>query len=785
MDLDTSFGRWLRARRRALDLTQDDLARRVGCSVVTIRKLEADERRPSRQIAERLADCLKIAPNQRAAIITLARAEPYFDPTPSEAAEAALRAPERPPTNLPTPLTRLIGRTQDLAALRNTLLRGEARLLTLLGAPGIGKIRLSIAVAHDVQAAFRDGAFFVALAPLADPALVLATIAQTLGVKEGAGQPLLETLTAALHAKRLLLVLDNFEHLLEAAPQVAALLEGCAGLKALVTSRTALHVRGERLYAVPPLLLPDLAQRPATTALARTPAVALLVERAQAVLPHFRLDEQNAAAVAAICVRLEGLPLAIELAATRIKLLPPEAVLARLEQRLGLLTDGAHDLPPRHRTLRAAIAWSYDLLDAGEQTLFARLGVFVGGCTLEAVAAVCNAEGDLPWEVVDGLAALLDQSLVQQEARPDGEPRFTMLETIREYALERQAESGQADATRRQHATYYLALAETAEREVHSPACGTWQERLAAEHDNLRAALYWAVEGGAVEISLQLAAALWYFWMNQGHVTEGRKWLAAALAPRKSPSVLRGGALNGAGYLASVQGDYAAANTLHEESLALYRELGDKQSIAWTLNHLGHAKMMQGDYSQATALHEESLALFQELGDNPGSTFLLIQLGESAYLQGEHERAVALIEQSLVHSRQHQDKMLLAWGLKLLGNLAQRQGDAGRAKVLLNESLALFKEIGNLTGVICYLEGMAEVATLQGQLARVVVLFGAAATLRTTLGTLPYPAEQAAYDRQLVAARERLGAEAFDAAWAEGRAMPLEQAIAEAFGTHP
>jgi len=392
MDQETSFGRWLRARRRALDLTQDNLARQVGCAIITIQKLEADERRPSRQLAERLADTLMVAPDERAALISLARAEPYRDPAPAEAPESLLRAPERPPANLPTPLTRLIGRKQDLAAVRNALLRSETRLLTLLGPPGIGKTRLSIEVAREIQGAFGNGVSFVALAPIGEVALVLATIAQTLGVREIAGQPLLDTLKSALQAKRLLLLLDNFEHLLDAAPLVVELLEACPALKALVTSRTALHVRGERLYAVPPLLLPNLTQLPATVALARTPAVALFVERAQAVLPEFRLTAQNAAAVAAICVRLDGLPLAIELAATRIKLSSVEALLERLDRRLALLTAGALDMPIRQQTLRRAIDWSYDLLDAAEQTLLRRLGVFVGGCTLAAAAAVLSFE---------------------------------------------------------------------------------------------------------------------------------------------------------------------------------------------------------------------------------------------------------------------------------------------------------------------------------------------------------------------------------------------------------
>jgi transcriptional regulator with XRE-family HTH domain len=362
MDIHASFGRWLRARRRALDLTQDQLARRVSCSIVTIRKLEADERRPSRQIAERLAKCLEIATEDRPAFLTLARAEPHLDrsaaPTPvGQMIERA--SPLRPSSNLPTPLTRLIGRKQEVAAVRNALLQADTRLLTLIGPPGIGKTSLSIQVASELRDTCADGVSFVALAPIRDPVLVTTTIAQTLGVKETGEQALAVSLKLYLREKRMLVVLDNFEQVAAAAPLIVALLEACPGLKMLVTSRAALHVRGERLFPVPPLLLPDLARLPAVTALAHTPAVALFVERAQAVRPAFALTEQNAPAVSSLCTRLDGLPLAIELAAARVKVLPPEALLARLDHRLALLTEGPRDLPPRQQTLRGAIAWSY------------------------------------------------------------------------------------------------------------------------------------------------------------------------------------------------------------------------------------------------------------------------------------------------------------------------------------------------------------------------------------------------------------------------------------------
>ena len=822
MDMEASFGRWLRARRRALDLTQDDLARRAGCSVVTIRKIEADERRPSRQIAERLADGLMVATDQRAAIITLARAEPYLDPTPAEAPEHPPRAPQRPPTNLPTPLTRLIGRKQDIAAVRNALMRGEVRLLTLIGPAGIGKTRLSIEVARDVYDAFGDGAYFVALAPIGDPTLVIATIAQTLGLKETVGQPLLEQLKAVLQARRLLLVLDNFEHLLDAAPIVVELLEACPGLKTLMTSRAALHVGGERLYPVPPLLLPDLAQRPARAALARNPAVALFVERAQAINPDFTLTAENAPAVAAICVQLDGLPLAIELATTRIKLLPPEALLARLVQRLALLTDGARDRPPRHQTLRAAIAWSYDLLDAGEQTLFARLGVFVGGCTLAAAEGVCNASGDLPLDALEGLATLVDTSLLRREEGGDGEPRFTMLETIREYALELLVAHGDAHVLRRRHAAYFLALAEAAETQQFDVNWAARMARLEAEHDNLRAALGWSqATAGDASIGLRLAKELLYLWMGGGHWTEAHSWLTRVLAhPQGSErALLRAQVLTSAGYMFGLLSNYAAAQAAFAESLAICEDLGDTHERAWVLNRMGMLARDLGDTTLARTRLEQSLELYREQGDNDGIIEGLNTLGQ-AVIQEDVAWATSLLEESLALSRLVGNANGTAWALNHLGHIAEFEHDYGRAMRLHRESLALFRvfgqqhpgipwahqslgecalaqgdlvgaqawfaaglaqfrSLGSREGVAVCLAELGSITGLDGRPAQAARLWGAAEALRQAIGWGPAPPTDATYERAVAAVRANIGDEAFAAAWAEGLMLPLDQAIAE------
>jgi predicted ATPase/transcriptional regulator with XRE-family HTH domain len=546
MDGNASFGYWVRRQRKALDLTQAELARRVGCAEGTIRMIEADARRPSRQIAARLADHLAITPPDRATFIRAARAELSAD---------RLAPPvtfNRRRTNLLAQPTPLIGRASEVAKVCSMLRTPDVRLVTLSGPGGVGKTRLALQAVLELLDDFADGISVVNLAPITDADLVVSVIAQTLELREAAGRPLLNQLQDYLHDKHMLLLLDNFEQVIIAAAAVADLLATCSHLTILVTSREILHLRGEKELPVPPLALPELKRLPPLAALAQYAAVELFIARARDVQHDFALTDESAPAVAEICYRLDGLPLAIELAAARIKLLAPQALLGQLGGPFKLLTGGARDLPSRQQTLRRTIDWSYNLLDVGEQMLFRRLGVFVGGCSLEAVAAVSSASqgipGDIWTDTLDGLTALVDKSLLRQEAGTDGAPRFMMLETIREYALERLVASGEEAALRQQHALYYLTLAERAEPLLHGAEQLAWLNRLEADYDNLRAVLAWsqvAVDGAAV--GLRIVAALWPFWQFGGYLSEGREQVTRMLAHPEAaaPTVARARAVCG------------------------------------------------------------------------------------------------------------------------------------------------------------------------------------------------------------------------------------------------
>jgi predicted ATPase len=607
--------------------------------------------------------------------------------------------------------------------VRQFLLREETGLVTLTGPGGTGKTRLALQVAADLVDDFRDGVCFVDLAPIRDPGLVVSAIAQPLGVREAGGEPPLETLKGFLRDQSPLLVLDNFEQVLDAAPTVAALLSAAPRLKVLVTSRTLLRLRGEQEYPVPPLPVPDPRHLPQLATLSHYGAVELFIQRAVNARPEFAVSNENAPAVAEICHRLDGLPLAIELAASRLRLFSPEALLARLGSRLRLLVGGPRDLPARQQTLRDTIAWSYDLLAEPEQSLFRRLSVFAGGWTLEAAEAVCSEspDPDATGEILALLTALVEQSLVRQ-GEGGGETRFGMLETIREFGQERLAQSGEAAAVRRQHAHFFLAVAEAAEGELSGPDQLLWLDRLEREHDNLRAALTWSIESGAVELGLRLGCALEGFWQARGYQREGRDQLrlllalpaSAAPGDPRSGRTARARGLSTAGGLTLFHGELETARALYEESLAIWRRLEDWGGIAAALRRLGWMSLGEVDLPTARARVEESLALCREAGDSSGIASALPLLAEICRGEGDHTTARALAEESLALARARGDRRGIMGGLESLGCAAMEQGDVATARRALEESLAVARELGHRRGIAQALTSLGHLALWQG-----------------------------------------------------------------------
>jgi predicted ATPase len=572
-------------------------------------------------------------------------------------------------------------------------------------------------------------------------------------------------------------VLDNFEQLLEGAAILSNLRADCPELKLLVTSRAPLHLSGEQEYPVPPLLLPDPDGEPEVRLLSQYEAVALFIERAQAVKSDFALTTDNAAVVLEICRRLDGLPLPIELAAARIRVLSPQAILDRLGQRLRLLTGGARDLPARQKTLRDTLDWSYELLEPAQRTLFARLAVFVGGRDLETIESVCDPDGDLGIDLLDGLTALIDNNLLRHEELEPTEPRFVMLETIHEYAHERLEEDGEIEILRRRHAEYFVALAEEADSKLRGEEQVAWLERLERERDNIRAALLWAASAGEAELELRLAGAMRVFWRVRGYLTEGRAALEDALerADGQRPA-LRAPALYGAGVLALRQGDHAAARALSEESLVLYREIGDKRGAARTLHVLGSVAMGERRYDEARALFEESEPLTREVGDLHLLAITVLDLGDVALNQGLYERAAQSFEDSLAIFREIADIDGTAIALYNLGSVALHLGQIERAPALLAESLGLFRELGYREGIAYSLEGLAAVAAEHGDAEDAARLLGAADALSEAMSAALEPAERDRHNRTVETVRARLGAEGFAAAWERGRAMDPDAA---------
>jgi predicted ATPase len=729
--------------------------------------------------------------------------------------------------NLPLQPTPLIGREKEVTEVCQRLSRPEVRLLTLTGVGGTGKTRLGLQAAAELTEEFEEGAFFVSLATIRDPQLVVPAMAATLGLKEAGGQPLLESLEDYLGEKHILLMVDNFEQVLEAAPVVTELLSTAPNLKVLATSRIPLRLYGEHEYAVPPLALPDPERLPPVERLTHYEAVRLFVERAQAAKADFSVTNENAPAVAEICHRLDGLPLAIELAAARIKVLSPQKMLERLGNCLKLLTGGPRDLPERQRTLRSTIEWSYGLLEEGEKVLFARLSVFARGRTLEAIEAICDAEDDLHVDVLDGLSSLVDKSLLKQEEGVVGEPRFVMLETIHEFAREKLQGSGEAEEVRRLHAEYFLALAEEAEPAVEGAQQPAWVERLEEEHDNIRTALSWSLgQGEEAELALRMGAALGEFWNLRGYYGEGRRWLEEALAKSgRTPTAARAKALQRVSWLAFLQGDLDRAEEasqeglglegvelfrtgggdstaaelqrvlglvvgargelereteLLEESLTLSREVGNLRGMAISIFCLGAAWRARGDLQRATQLLEEALTMFRETGEQALIASALTHLGFTFLFQGDLERAKATSEEAAAMFREQKHLSYVSDALDSLGWVALLRGDSERARALYAESLGLKREVGDKLVTPEPLEGLASVAGARGEAERAARLFAACEALREVMGTPPEPGDSTLQEPYLSAARSQLDETSWQEVWAQGRAMTLDEAISYA-----
>lgn len=732
-----------------------------------------------------------------------------------------------PPNNIPAQLTTLLGRERDIAAVRSLIQRSDVRLVTLTGPGGVGKTRLSLKVASDLLLHFDGGVYIVNLAPLTDPNLVLQAIAQTVGFQEEGRLPLLTELADRLGIGHTLLVLDNFEQILDAGITLSELLRECPGLKILVTSRSPLKVTGEHEYAVQPLDIPGSEFRAAAPQLGQyvglesVSSVALFVKRAKAISHTFVLDNNNAAAISEICARLDGLPLAIELAAAHIKSLSPQALLTRLDKRLPILVGGPRDLPARQRTLRTTMEWSYGLLDDEARRTFRYLGVFVGVCSLDAIEQIAPS-GSASFAQIE---ALLDASLLRRVGE-GAEPRYTMLETVREYATDKLESEGEADGARCAHALYFLNLAETAESKLSGAEQAQWLEHLEADHDNLRAALGWMLEADPASNAamrdaagaLRLVGGMWRFWYMRGYLSEGRRWLARVpFGDASLPIAARAMAINGAGVLAYAQGELETARKHFESSLVLRREIGDLSTIAASLNNLGAVAVSQADFDYAVSLHsealeirrqigdkwgmssslsnlgslyintgdydkaliyqEQALELRRELGDNWSVAISLTNLGGLEVYRGNLDRAISYHEEALKLRQELGDKPGIAVSLNNLGRALLEQGNVARAKSFLESSAVLRVALSDDLGIVDTLEGLAGVAIKEDQPRRGARLLGAVESLREATGTPRTPADLSSYTRDLNSLHTSLGERVFEAAWVEGKAMSPEQAL--------
>jgi predicted ATPase/serine/threonine protein kinase len=766
--------------------------------------------------------CLAKDPNQRyASTRDLARdlsivRELRIDPS-------ARRIVARP-SNMPVQRTACIGREPELENLRQLLGREDVRLVTLTGPGGIGKTRLALQIVSAMEDRFGGGVCFVSLSAVAGNEAMTTAMAQAIGLREVPGESSRETLREYVRGltQPLLVLLDNFEHLISSGPEIAHLLTLNANLTVIVTSQALLHVYGEHEFPVPPLAAPDLRTVPASLeALSRFPAVALFLERARAVKHDFNITRENALAVSAICARLDGLPLAIELAASRIKLLSPGTMLTRLESSLNLLTGGALDLPLRQQTLRGTVNWSYSLLNPEEQSLFRRLSVFLRGCTLEAVEAVCNTKGDLGLDVLDGVASMVDKSLMQQVDEASAERRFLMLSTIREYALERLVESGEEFATRRAHAAYYVVLAEECGGELSTHP--EWLARFDLERQNFRAALEFLIRTGDADWGMRLGAALFHFWEMREHFAEGRALLESLLKlPGAGQHKMRARALfyasvfvgaqgnldyaeklqeqslqtcrelqdhrgvavslNALGVNARVRGDLETARSLFEQCVANWRDLGSSIDTARALSNLANVVRLQGDYARAHALYDECLAIFHATGDSTGVAWTLNYLGDLVRESVDSIAARSYYEQSLEAFRQLGDGWGIASALCDLARLSAAQSKHQDAERLYGESIRMFQDLGHKRGIARVLECFAVSAAAQSRPQQSLRLAGAAAALRQRIGAPLIPAEQSGLENKLEPARKMIATAAGLEAWSSGWEMSLEEAVHEALG---
>ena len=768
------FGARLRRLREGAGLTQEELASRAGLSTRAISSLERGERKhPYPHTARSLADALGLADDERVPLLAAV-------PSRGGAAQAPAIAP--PESSLPIPPTPLLGRERELPEVRGLL--GEVRLLTLTGTGGVGKTRLALEAA---RASLADGLFstadvaFVALAPLEDPSLVIPSIARSLGVREAEDQTLDEALRARLGGKRTLLVLDNFEHVLDAVPQVAGLVGSCPEATILATSRTPLRVRGEQEYPVEPLSLPVSTLSPDVQSVLNSPAGGLFVERAKAATPSFEVTSGNASAVAAICWRLAGLPLALELAAARVRFLDPAALLSRLDRAIS--SGWARDLPERQRTMHATLDWSHDLLRSTQQKLFRRLSVFAGGFSLEAAEAVGEVD---PEDVITLLGSLVEQSLVtvgQDSDAADG-VRYGMLEPIRQYALERLVEAGEDEATRRSHAAFFLALAERAHPELQTARQVEWHGRLDREYDNLRAAMAWALSEGEAEIAARLGWALWLYWSVRDRHEEGRRWMEAALE-HELPAGLKARAASVAAAMAYSQGDYQACEGHCRVSMEVSLRVGDTLLEGYSWIALGLVALSRGDLAEAAHAMQKAIPLLDRSGDQGMASMARVWLGTTFLIQSDGDRAASMFEEGLVISRRTGDRLSANIALYNLAQVALSRGNYGSAATLFEEGITLSDQTRDVANLAYFSEGLAVATGKWGEAQRSARLFGVAEGLLEEVGATVYNyylPDRTLYDHTRAAVRSALGEESFEEARNKGREMAFDEMVAYALG---